>query len=137
MNIDELLENFEYLTDWEDKYKYIIELGSNLPALDKKYYTDEYKVNGCTSQVWFVPEISVDEEGDKILTFKGDSDAMIVKGIIAIVFIIYSSQKIKNISKIDGEGIFEKLGLVEHLSPSRRNGLISMVEKIKAYASIK
>lgn len=136
MNIEELIENFEFLTDWEDRYKYIIELGSELPVLDEKYYSEEYKVKGCTSQVWFVPEISIDEDGDEVLIFKGDSDAMIVKGIIAIVFTIYSSQKVKNINKIDSEAIFEKLGLLEHLSPNRRNGLVSMVEKIKSYATM-
>ncbi|MBR6663362.1 MAG: SufE family protein, partial [Alphaproteobacteria bacterium] len=85
MTVEELIENFEFLESWEDKYRYIIELGEKLPLLDEKYHTDEWKVQGCQSQVWLVPS----KQEDKI-SFCGDSDAMIVKGLIAVVLMIYN-----------------------------------------------
>lgn len=129
MNIEELTENFELLEDWEDKYRYIIDLGEKLPPLDEMFKTEEWKVRGCTSQVWLVPEIK-----NGIISFKGDSDAAIVKGIVSIVLMIFSNKSAQAIKEIAVENIFAKLGLEEHLSPSRRNGLVSMVEKIRFYA---
>lgn len=129
MNIEELTENFELLEDWEDKYRYIIDLGEKLPPLDEKFKTEKWKVRGCTSQVWLVPEIK-----NGIISFKGDSDAAIVKGIVSIVLMIFSNKSAQAIKEIAVENIFAKLGLEEHLSPSRRNGLVSMVEKIRFYA---
>ncbi|MDR1026669.1 MAG: SufE family protein [Lactobacillus sp.] len=129
MSIEEIIDNFEFLEDWEDKYRYIIELGEKLPPLEEKYKTEDFKVRGCTSQVWLVPHC---ENG--ILTFRGDSDAMIVKGLVAIVLAMFSNKSAKDIKEIEVEKIFVKLGLEEHLSPSRRNGLFSLVEKIKSYA---
>ncbi|MBO5443467.1 MAG: SufE family protein [Alphaproteobacteria bacterium] len=129
MNIEELTENFELLEDWEDKYRYIIDLGEKLPPLDEKFKTEEWKVRGCTSQVWLVPEIK-----NGVISFKGDSDAAIVKGIVSIVLMIFSNKSAQAIKEIAVENIFAKLGLEEHLSPSRRNGLVSMVEKIRFYA---
>lgn len=130
MNIDELIDNFELLDDWEDKYSYIIELGKNLEPLDEQYRTEEWKVRGCQSQVWLEPLLINNK-----LHFKGDSDAFIVKGLIAIVFMIYSDKTAQEIKEIAVEEIFAKLGLQEHLSPSRRNGLFSLVEKINYYAT--
>lgn len=130
MTVDDLIDNFSLLDDWEDKYRYIIDLGGRLAPLDEKYRTDEWKVRGCQSQVWLVPEL----RGEKLF-FSGDSDAAIVKGLIFIVFTIYSDKSAAEIKEIEVEEIFAKLGLQEHLSPSRRNGLFSMVEKIKAYAA--
>jgi len=130
MNIDELIDNFELLDDWEDKYSYIIELGKNLEPLDEQYRTEEWKVRGCQSQVWLEPLLDNNK-----LHFKGDSDAFIVKGLIAIVFMIYSDKTAQEIKEIAVEEIFAKLGLQEHLSPSRRNGLFSLVEKINYYAT--
>lgn len=130
MTVDDLIDNFSLLDDWEDKYRYIIDLGGRLAPLDEKYRTDEWKVRGCQSQVWLVPEL----RGGKLF-FSGDSDAAIVKGLIFIVFTIYSDKSAAEIKEIEVEEIFAKLGLQEHLSPSRRNGLFSMVEKIKAYAA--
>ena len=130
MTIDELIENFALLDGWEDKYSYIIELGGQLEPLDEAYRTEEWKVRGCQSQVWLEPL----KDGNK-LHFKGDSDAFIVKGLIAIVLMIYSDKSAQEIKEIEVEEIFAKLGLQEHLSPSRRNGLFSMVEKIKDYAA--
>ena len=129
MDISELIDNFELLDDWEDKYRYIIELGGRLEPMDENYRTEEWKVRGCQSQVWLEPKF---ENGK--LYFKGDSDAFIVKGLIAIVFIIYSNKSAQEIKEIAVDKIFAKLGLQEHLSPSRRNGLFSMVEKINYYA---
>ena len=129
MNIDELIENFELLDDWEDKYRYIIDLGNGLEPLDEQFKTEEWKVRGCQSQVWLLPS----RQGDKI-HFRGDSDAVIVKGLIAIVLMIYSDKSPSEIKAVAVEDIFAKLGLGEHLS--RRNGLIAMTEKIKYYAGI-
>ena len=129
MEIGELIDNFELLDDWEDKYRYIIDLGSNLSPLDEKFKTDEWKVRGCQSQVWLVPE-----KKDGILSFKGDSDAIIVKGLISVVLTIFNGKTPAEISALEIDDIFSRLGLEEHLSPSRRNGLVSMVEKIKLYA---
>ena len=129
MDINELIDNFSFLDSWEEKYSYIIELGSHLEPLDEEYRTEEWKVRGCQSQVWLEPKT----ENGKI-RFKGDSDAFIVKGLIAIVLMIYSNKSAQEIKEIEVEEIFAKLRLQEHLSPSRRNGLFSMVEKIKGYA---
>ena len=129
MTLDELYENFEFFDSWEEKYQYVIDLGRTLETLPDKYKTEEWKVQGCQSQVWLVPEIQ-----NGIFHFKGDSDAILVKGIIAIVLLIYNDKSAEEIKSIDVLKIFAKLGLQEHLSPSRRNGLFSMVEKIKEYA---
>ena len=131
MSIDDLIENFEFLDSWEDKYRYIIELGEKLPPLANGYHTDEWKVKGCQSQVWLVPE-----KKENAVAFYGDSDAMIVKGLIAIVLLIYSGKTPPEIKNINIDDIFTKLGLREHLSPSRRNGLEAMIEKIRYYADI-
>ncbi len=131
MEVDELIENFEFLDNWEDKYRYLIELGEKLPALDDKFRTEEWKVQGCQSQVWLVPQ-----KQDGRVCFAGDSDAMIVKGLIAVVLTIYNHKSPSEIKAVAVEDIFAKLGLEEHLSPSRRNGLLSMIDKIRHYAEI-
>ncbi len=129
MSIDELIENFEFFDSWEDKYRYIIELGEKLPPLAAKYKTEAWLVKGCQSQVWLVPH----KDGDEMY-FEGDSDAMIVKGLIAIVLQIYNHHSPQAIKNLSIDEIFNKLGLKEHLSPSRRNGLEAMINKIKFYA---
>ncbi len=129
MNLDELIENFSFLDGWEEKYQYVIDLGHALEPLDEKYKTDEWKVKGCQSQVWLVPEFK-----DGKISFKGDSDAILVKGIIAIVLQIYNNKSAQEIKNIDVAEIFAKIGLEENLTPSRRNGMMSMIEKIKHYA---
>lgn len=131
MDINELIENFELLDDWEDKYRYIIDLGVGLPPLEDRFRTEEWKVRGCQSQVWLVPE-----KKDGRLFFKGDSDAAIVKGIISVVLTIFSGKTPEEILQVDVDSLFGRLGLEEHLSPSRRNGLGAMTEKIRYYASI-
>ena len=131
MTIDELIENFAFLDTWEDKYRYIIDLGEKLSPLPQEFHSEEWKVRGCQSQVWLVPE----KQGDKLF-FKGDSDAIIVKGIIAIVLMIFSGHTAQEIKAINIEEIFNRLGLQEHLSPSRRNGLAAMTDKILHYADV-
>lgn len=131
MQIEELIENFELLEDWEDRYRYIIDLGGTLSPLADDLKTDAWKVNGCQSQVWLIPTLK-----DGLFSFQGDSDAMIVKGIMAIILSIYSNKSAQEIKDIAVEDIFAKMGLKEHLSPSRRNGLTAMTDKIKFYANI-
>lgn len=131
MTVEDLIENFELLDDWEDKYRYIIDLGSKLEPLAPELHAEEWKVRGCQSQVWLVPE-----KKDGRIFFTGDSDAAIVKGIIFIVLTIFSGRSAEEIKNIKIEDIFNRLGLHEHLSPSRRNGLIAMTEKICYYAGI-
>ncbi len=128
-DIEIISDNLSMLDDWEDKYQYLIELGEKLPPLEDKYKTDEWKVSGCQSQVWLVPE-----NHDGKLSFRGDSDAIMVKGIIAVIMAIYQNKSAQEIKKIAVEKIFAKLGLQEHLSLSRRNGMMSMVDKIRHYA---
>ena len=132
MEITEIMDNLSYLDSWEDKYRYIIELGESLPPLPAELQTEEWKVKGCQSQVWLVPK----KDTDGTLSFLGTSDAVIVKGLISIVLSIYNNKTPADIAAIDIGGIFDNLGLHEHLSPSRRNGLEAMVEKIKHYASV-
>ncbi len=131
MTIDELIENFEFLDGWEDRYRYLIDLGNKLESLPEQYKTDDWKVRGCQSQVWLFPE-----KKDGKLHFRGDSDAVIVRGLIAVVLMIYNDKSPSEIKSVAVDDIFAKLGLSDHLSPSRRNGLISMTEKINSYADI-
>lgn len=129
----ELIEEFEFLDDWMDRYKHIIELGQQLPAFPEDWMTDEFKVRGCQSQVWLVPE-----HKDGRLVFHAISDAAIVSGLIAILLKIYSNRTPQEILDTPPEFI-EGIGLNEHLSPSRSNGLHSMVQTMfghaKAHAS--
>jgi cysteine desulfuration protein SufE len=130
MTIDELIENFSFFDSWEEKYQYLIDLGYKLEPLDEKFKTEEWKIKGCQSQVWLIPEFKDDK-----ISFKGDSDAILVKGIIAIVLVIYNNKSAEEIKKIDVNEIFVKLGLEENLTPSRRNGMMSMISKINQYAT--
>ena len=130
MTVEELIDNFSFLDGWEEKYQYVIDLGHKLEPLDEKFKTDDWKVKGCQSQVWLVPQIR-----NGIFHFKGESDAILVKGIISIVLLIYNDKTADEIKNIDVTKIFVKLGLEENLTPSRRNGMLSMVEKIKQYAA--
>lgn len=130
MSIDELVENFSFLDSWEDRYKYLIDLGNTLPRLSEEKKTDEWKVPGCQSQVWIIPHF----EGGCI-SFEGDSDAIIVRGIIAVVLEIFKDKAAQEILNIDVEKIFDKMGLREHITPNRRSGMLSMVDKIKHYAA--
>lgn len=132
MEIAEIIDNMSFFDSWEDKYRYIIEIGENLPDLPPEFLTEEWKVKGCQSQVWLVPQ----KNADNTSSFLGTSDAMIVKGLIGIVLSIYNNKTPSEIKSMDIDGIFASLGLREHLSPSRRNGLEAMIEKIKHYAVV-
>ena len=129
MDINELIDNFSFFESWEEKYQYVIDLGRSLETLDDCFKTETWKVQGCQSQVWLVPEFK-----DGKIHFKGDSDAILVKGIIAIVLLIYNDKSPQEIKSVDVKEIFVKLGLEENLTPSRRNGMMSMVAKIREYA---
>jgi cysteine desulfuration protein SufE len=130
MTIDELIENFELFDEWEDRYRYVIDLGRALPPLEPQYHTDAFKVEGCMSQVWLVP---LPGESGR-LRFAADSDSAIVKGLAAVLLTAYSDKTPEEIQATDLEAIFAKIGLDQHLSPNRRNGFFSMVETIKASA---
>jgi len=137
-DLEEILDNMEFLENWADKYKYIIELGQSVTYLDDALKNSTTKVNGCVSQVWLYSSLNIDKDGEKVLKFVGDSDAFIVKGLIAILIAIYSDRKPSEILEIEHEDIFEKFGLQSHLSPQRSNGLLSMIQRIKddAHSSI-
>ena len=136
MNVQDLLDDFEFLDDWEDRYRYVIELGRKLAPLSDEDRNATNKVNGCASQVWLATTItpSESENTQPVISYIGDSDAHIVRGLISILFIIYSGKHADEIIAIDVKNIFNQLGLNEHLSPQRSNGLISMVARIKADA---
>jgi cysteine desulfuration protein SufE len=127
--IDNLLSDFELLDDWEERYRYVIELGRALPDMDAALKTAHTKVNGCASQVWIHSRFK-----DQHLLLQGDSDALIVKGLIAIAFMIFEPLSLADIIKVDAQAIFAKLGLKDHLTPQRSNGLASMVARIKSDA---
>ncbi len=131
--IEEVLEDFEYLDDWEERYQEIIDLGKKLPPLDDACKTDAYKVKGCVSQVWLVPHVA--GTLPPTITFDADSDAHIVRGLVAILLMVYSGKTPRQILDADIEGIFDRLDLASHLSPSRSNGFRSMVKKIRSIAS--
>lgn len=125
--IDEILSNFSFLEDWEDKYRYLIELGEGLDALPSDYKTDENKVEGCMSQVWLYSQ----KDALGCYTFLADSDALIVKGLIAIILSAYWGKNAEQIKQVPIEQIFEQLGLATHLSPTRRNGFFAVVSRIQ------
>lgn len=132
MTIDEISADFELLDDWEDRYRYVIELGKSLEPLPDAARTSENKVQGCVSQVWLETKVESDgNEQPPRLRFTGDSDAHIVRGLIAILFAIYSGKTADEILKIDAQETFQGLGLQDHLTPQRSNGFVSMVERIR------
>ena len=133
INFNEIVENFEFLDDWEDRYRYVIELGKSMPPLEEVLKVPATKVDGCASQVWIVPKI-IGSGGSAEFAFRGDSDAMIVRGLIAILSGLYNNITVNEAIQIDANHEFSKLGLNEHLSAQRSNGLRSMVAKLKAVA---
>jgi cysteine desulfuration protein SufE len=135
MRIEQIVDDFELLDSWDDRYRYVIELGRALPQFPEAARNDKNKVQGCTSQVWMVSEARPPRDGGgPILEFQGDSDAHIVKGLIAILFALYSGQPAKHILETDALALFNRLGLGEHLTPQRSNGFRSMVERIRTDA---
>ena len=132
--LDDIIDNFALLDDWDDRYRYLIELGRELPPLPPAAHTDANKVQGCASQVWLDTTVRPNGGDGPVLTFVGDSDAHIVRGLIAVLFAVYSGKPARDILATDAVTVFEKLGLREHLTPQRSNGFRSMVERIRADA---
>lgn len=127
---DEIVSNLEFLDDWEERYRYVIELGRMLPELPAEAHNEANKVHGCASQVWL--ETQVDGAGpDPVLAFRGDSDAHIVRGLVALLVALYSGRPASEIARTDAVEVFDRLGLREHLTPQRSNGVRAMVERIR------
>ena len=127
---EDIAETFEFLDDWEDRYRHVIELGRAMPALDDSFKVPALKVDGCASQVWLRP---VPEAGR--LDFQGDSDAMIVRGLIAVLHALYSGVAMADVAQVDAHAELGRLGLNEHLSAQRSNGVRAMVERIRKVAA--
>jgi cysteine desulfuration protein SufE len=127
---EEIAETFEFLDDWEDRYRHVIELGRAMPALDDGFKVAALKVQGCASQVWLRPLI----EGGRF-DFQGDSDAMIVRGLIAVLHALYAGLPVAEVAKVDATAELGRLGLNDHLSSQRSNGLRAMVERVRETAS--
>lgn len=127
---EEIVEDFEFLEDWEDRYRYVIEQGKAMEPLDEALKVPATKVDGCASQVWLHPKI----EGG-VFTFDGDSDAMIVRGLIAVLRKLYNGLAVADVLKVDARAEMERLGLNEHLSSQRSNGLRAMIERVRLVAA--
>jgi cysteine desulfuration protein SufE len=132
--LDEIVENFALLDEWDDRYRYVIELGRGLSPLPERDRSEANKVQGCASQVWLATTVRPDGATGPVLAFAGDSDAHIVRGLIAILFAMYSDKPAREILSADAIALFERLGLREHLTPQRSNGFRSMVERIRSDA---
>ena len=132
LTVEKLIQNFEILGNWEERYRYVIDLGRKLPELDDKYKTEDNRVKGCVSNVWLITRLN--EEDQKKLEFDADSDAHIVRGLVAILLAAYSGKTADEILAVDIRDVFQQLDLENHLSPSRSNGFFSMVERIQTLA---
>ena len=130
MTIDEIRDNFELLEDWDDRYRYVIELGRTLEPLPEAEHSPENKVQGCVSQVWLSKQLERNAKG-AVLKYRGDSDAHIVRGLIAIVLTLYSGRTPEEILETNALDVFDEFGFRQHLTPQRSNGLRSMVERIR------
>ena len=129
-DINNLVDEFDFLGDWEERYRYLIEMGQALPGLDASERNDDTRVQGCVSQVWLV----MDEGQDRVLVLRGDSDAHIVKGLVALLNRLYDGRTPQEALSIDPKDVLGRIGLAEHLSPQRSNGLASMIKRIRAEA---
>ena len=129
-DFEELVDTFEFLDDWEDRYRHVIDMGKAMDPLEDALRVPATKVDGCASQVWLVPKI---ENG--VFTFRGESDAMIVRGLIAVLLALYNNQPVDEVIKIDSVAELGRLGLNDHLSAQRSNGLRAMVERIRSTAA--
>jgi cysteine desulfuration protein SufE len=128
---EDIAETFEFLDDWEDRYRHVIELGKAMPPLDESFKVPALKVQGCASQVWLRPVIE-----DGRFDFQGESDAMIVRGLIAVLHALYSGLPVAEVARVDAPAELARLGLNDHLSAQRSNGLRAMVERIRDVASL-
>ena len=133
MTIDTIRADFALLDEWEDRYRYLIELGRGLPPFPEALRTDANKVRGCVSQVWLASAVNRNS-GASMLEFQGDSDAHIVRGLVAVLFALVQGRTPEQILAADAKVLFAELGLVEHLTPQRSNGFFSMVERVRADA---
>ncbi len=134
-SLTDIKSDFALLEDWEDRYRYVIELGRALPAFPEDMKTEAHKVRGCASQVWLVTgRVAAAGGGDDRMRLQGTSDAMIVQGLIAVLFSIYDGKTLNEILATDAQAVFAELGLKEHLTPQRSNGLAAMVQRIRADA---
>ena len=127
---EEIAETFDFLDDWEDRYRHVIEMGKSMAPLDDSFRVPAYKVDGCASQVWLRPQVA-----GGVFDFQGDSDAMIVRGLIAVLHALYSGVPVAEVGRIDAPAELARLGLTEHLSSQRSNGLRAMVERIRKTAA--
>ena len=127
---EEIVETFEFLDDWEDRYRHVIEMGKAMPPLEEALKVPATKVDGCASQVWLHPEIT-----DGTFRFRGDSDAMIVRGLIAVLSALYNERPAREVPQVDAPAELARLGLNDHLSAQRSNGLRAMVERIRSVAA--
>jgi cysteine desulfuration protein SufE len=134
MTINEIRENFDLLEDWDERYRYVIELGRTLEPMPEVEHSARNKVQGCVSQVWLSKRVDRDETGEALLKYRGDSDAHIVRGLIAILLTLYSGHTPRQILATDAIAVFDEFGFREHLTPQRSNGLRAMVERIRADA---
>jgi cysteine desulfuration protein SufE len=134
MSIDDIRADFALLDDWEDRYRYVIELGRGLAPLPEALRTEANKVRGCASQVWLASSVHGRDVAPPVLELEGDSDAHIVRGLIAVLFALYDGKTAEQILSTDAAAVFASLGLKEHLTPQRSNGFFSMVERIRADA---
>jgi cysteine desulfuration protein SufE len=133
-DLQRILDDFAFLDDWEDRYRYVIDLGRDLPPFPDEARTPRNKVQGCVSQVWLETERGAGP--DPVMRFLGDSDAHIVRGLVAIMLALFSGHRASEIAKIDAEAVLKRLGLDEHLTPQRSNGLRSMVARIRRDAAL-
>jgi cysteine desulfuration protein SufE len=133
MTLEKLISNFELLDDWESRYAYLIDLGRQLPSLPDSDKTEENRVHGCQAMVWL--KMEPDPQQPQLLRMRADSDAFIVRGLIAVLQLLYNGRIPEDILATDAKSILGKLGLDQHLSPTRRNGLFSMVQRIRTLAS--
>ncbi len=134
MTIDEIRDNFALLEDWDDRYRYVIELGRTLAPMPEAEHSSANKVQGCASQVWLETDVCPNGARGPVLNFSGDSDAHIVRGLIAILLTLYSGHTPQQILATDAIAVFDEFGFREHLTPQRSNGLRAMVERIRADA---
>lgn len=132
-SIDQIYEDFAFLDEWEDRYRYIIELGAGLPPYPEEARDAAHKVQGCVSQVWLHSTVS--DGADPTISYEGDSDSHIVKGLVAIVLALYSGRRASEMLAVDADGVLKRLGLDEHLTPQRANGLRSMIKRIRLEAA--
>ena len=134
-DFDTIQEDFASLDEWEDRYRYVIELGHDLEPLPEESHNDETKVRGCVSQVWLDKDLRKNASGETVLHYRGDSDSHLVRGLIAIALALFSDQTPKRILDTDAMATFRSLGLEQHLTPQRSNGVRAMIDRIRKDAA--